>query len=153
MLLLKHKGLEMAPTCPLSFRQIDGTVVRINALTITLMLIAYLVSTQILFIYVLGIDLIIRLFIHKNLSPINQISRVIKALIRAKTHNTDAGAKQLAAYFALGFSWTVIILHGFDLFYMAKLVSVIFVSCSLLELFFNYCVGCKIYFIYKKLVA
>lgn len=143
----------MAPACPITFRQIDGTVVRINSLSISLMLVAYFVSSQILFIYILGIDLIIRLFINKELSPINQISRLIKVMIRAKTINTDAGAKRLAAYFALGFSWAVILLHTFELFDIAKIVTIIFVACSLMELIFNYCVGCKIYFLYKKMVG
>ena len=143
----------MAPACPIAFRQIDATVVRINSLSISLMLMAYLFSSQILVIYILGIDLIVRLFINKGLSPINQVSRLIKAVIRAKTINADAGAKRLAAYFALGFSWAVIGLHTFGLFEIAKIVTVIFVACSLMELFFNYCVGCKIYFIYKKVVA
>ncbi len=143
----------MAPACPIAFRQIDGTVVRINSLTVSLMLMAYLLSSQILLIYVLAIDLVIRLFINKELSPINQTGRLIKAIIRAKTINTDAGAKRLAAYFALGFSWAVIALHVFELFDVAKIVTMIFVACSLLELVFNYCVGCKIYFLYKKLVG
>ena len=115
------------------------------------MLIAYLLSSQVLLIYILGIDLIIRLFINKELSPINQTSRLIKVMIRAKTINTDAGAKRLAAYFALGFSWAIIVLHTFELFDIAKIVTLIFVACSLMELLFNYCVGCKIYFLYKKL--
>ncbi|MFC2074625.1 DUF4395 family protein, partial [Campylobacterota bacterium] len=76
-----------------------------------------------------------------------------KVMIRAKTINTDAGAKRLAAYFALGFSWAVIVLHTFELFDLAKIVTIIFVACSLMELIFNYCVGCKIYFLYKKLVG
>jgi len=143
----------MAPVCPITFRQIDGTIVRINALSLSLILMAYLLSNQIIFIYVLGIDLVIRLFINKGLSPINQISRLIKVMIRAKTNNTDAGAKRLAAYFALGFSWTIIALHSFGLENEAKILSLVFILFSSLELVFNFCVGCKIYFIYKKLKA
>jgi len=143
----------MAPTCPITFRQIDGTIVRINAVSLSLMLAAYLFSGQIAFIYVLGIDLIIRLFINKRLSPINQISRLIKVLIRAKTNNTDAGAKRLAAYFALAFSCGVILLHSFGLVNEAKGLSSVFILFSSLEVLFNFCVGCKIYFIYKRLTA
>jgi len=143
----------MAPACPIAFRQIDGTITRINSLIITLMLAAYLFSSEIFFIYILGFDLIIRLFINKKLSPINQMSSLIKLLIRAQTHNTDAGAKRLAAYFALGFSWAVIALHTFGLFNIANVIALIFVSCSVTELLFNYCIGCKIYFIYKKITA
>lgn len=143
----------MAPACPITFRQIDGTIVRINALSLSLMLLAYLFTDQIAFIYVLGLDLIIRLFINKRLSPINQISRLIKVAIRAKTHSTDAGAKRLAAYFALGFSWTIVVLHSFGLIYEAKALSSVFVLFASLEFIFNFCVGCKIYFIYKRITA
>ncbi len=143
----------MAPACPIAYRQIDGTITRINSLTISAMLVAYLFSSEIFFIYILGIDLIIRLFINKKLSPVNQMSSLIKALIRAQTHNTDAGAKRLAAYFALIFSWIVITLHTLGLFNLANIVAVIFISCSVTELIFNYCIGCKIYFIYKKITA
>lgn len=143
----------MAPTCPVSLRQIDGTIVRINALSLSLMLGAYLLSGQIAFIYIVAVDLIIRLFINKRLSPINQMSRLIKAAIRAKTSNTDAGAKRLASYFALGFSWSIIALHSFGFVNEAKGLSGIFVLFSSLELLFNFCVGCKIYFIYKRLTA
>jgi len=143
----------MAPACPITFRQIDGTIVRINALSLSLMLLAYLYTGQVAFIYFLGIDLIVRLFINKRLSPINQISRLIKVAIRAKTHSTDAGAKRLAAFFALGFSWTIIILHSLGLLNEAKILSSVFVLFASLEFIFNFCVGCKIYFIYKRITA
>ncbi len=143
----------MAPTCPLAFRQIDGTIVRLNAVSLSLILAAYLFSGQIAFIYILGVDLLIRLFINKELSPINRISTLVKALIRAKTNNTDAGAKRLAAYFALGFSWTIIALHSTGLIMEAKVLSSVFILFSSLEALFNFCVGCKIYFLYKRITA
>ena len=143
----------MAPACPITFRQIDGTIVRINALSLSLMLLAYLYSGQIAFIYFLGFDLIVRLFINKRLSPINQVSRLIKVAIRAKTHSTDAGAKRLASFFALGFSWTIVLLHSFGLMNEAKILSSVFILFASLELIFNFCVGCKIYFIYKRITA
>ncbi len=117
------------------------------------MLGAYLVFGQIGFIYVVGMDIIIRLFVNIRLSPINQISRLIKAAIRAKTQNTDAGAKRLAAYFALFFSLSIIVLHSLGFVYEAKVLSAVFVFFSSLELVFNFCVGCKIYFIYQRLTA
>ena len=143
----------MAPTCPITFRQIDGTIVRLNAFSLSLMLAAYLASGQIAFIFILGIDLIIRLFINKELSPINQISKMMKRLIRAKTNNTDAGAKRLASYFALGFSWTIIALHSSGLIAEAMMLSAVFILFASLEVLFNYCVGCKIYFLYKRFTA
>jgi len=146
-------GEKMAPTCPIAFRQIDGTIVRINALSLSLILLAYLFTDQIAFIYFLGFDLMIRLFINKRLSPINQISRLIKVAIRAKTQSTDAAAKRLAAYFALGFSCSIIVLHSIGLGAEAKILSSVFILFASLEFIFNFCVGCKIYFIYKRITA
>lgn len=143
----------MAPTCPITFRQIDGTIVRINALSQSLMLLAYIFSSQIVILYILGIDLIIRLFIDKRFSLINQLSLLIKATFRAKTHNTDAGAKRLASFFALGFTVAIILLHTFGLGNEAKVLSAVFVFFASLEFVFNYCVGCKIYFLYKRFTA
>jgi len=143
----------MEPVCPIAFRQIDGTVVRINALIVSLLLFTYLYTEQIAFIYFLGLDLIVRLFINKKLSPINQVSRFIKVMIRAKTHSTDAGAKRLAAFFALGFTACIIGLHSVGLLNESKVLSGIFVLFASLELVFNFCVGCKIYFIYKRITS
>lgn len=143
----------MAPACPITFRQIDGTIVRINAFILSLLLLAFLITNQIIFIYILGVDLIIRLFINKRLSPINQISRLIKVMLKAKTHSTDAGAKRLASYFALGFSWTIVLLYSFALVEEAKILASVFILFSSLELIFNFCVGCKIYFIYKRVTS
>ena len=143
----------MAPACPITFHQIDGTIVRINAFSVSLILLAYLFSGQVAFIYFLGMDIIIRLFINKRLSPINQLSRLIKIAIKAKTHKTDAGAKRLAAFFALGFSCAIIALHSFTLFNEAKILSSVFIFFASLEFIFNFCVGCKIYFIYKRITA
>ncbi len=143
----------MASICPMTFRQIDGTVVRINALTLSIILLSYLYFGQIMIIYFLAIDISIRLFVNKKLSPINQLSRLIKVLIKAKTFNTDAGAKRLAAFFALGFSGCIIALHSFGFYNEAKILAGVFVLFSSLELVFNFCVGCKIYFIYKRITA
>jgi len=143
----------MAPTCPVTFRQIDGTIVRLNALSLSLILLAYLLTAQVVFIYILGFDLIIRLFINKRLSPINQISRLLKVLFRAKTNNTDAGAKRLASFFALGFSWTIIALDSLGYMNEAMILSGVFILFAALEFIFNFCVGCKIYFIYKRITA
>ena len=83
--IFKLLGKKMAPTCPITFRHIDGTIVRINALSVCILLFSYIFSGEIAFVCILGIDLIIRLFINKKLSPINHISRLIKVMIRAKT--------------------------------------------------------------------
>jgi hypothetical protein len=63
----------------------------------------------------------------------------------------DAGAKRLAAQFGVGFTIALVIstlLHA-DL--AVVIISGIFLSCAALELFFGYCIACKMYYIAKKI--
>ena len=62
----------------------------------------------------------------------------------------DGGAKRLAGMFGLLFVFLLIIAHFLNAPFISLVVAAIFLSCSLLDLFFSYCIGCKIYFIIKK---
>ncbi|WP_366755936.1 DUF4395 family protein [Sulfurimonas sp.] len=40
--------------------------------------------------------------------------------------------------------------YNLNLYIFSIVVTVIFLFCALLEAFFSYCIGCKIYFVIKK---
>jgi len=141
----------MSQACPIAFRQIDGTVARINAVGVSVMLMLFLFSDQVLFLYLLAADFAMRLYGSKAYSPINRISIFIKNLFGFATKMTDAGAKRLAAQFGLLFVVLLIIAWHFNIVPMVVGVSAVFLTCIALEILFNFCVGCKIYFIIKKL--
>ncbi len=140
----------MAQSCPLAFRQIDGTIARLNALSVFLLLSLFVFVTNPLILLFLGLDFIIRLYGNKNLSPIFQISKGIKKLFGFKSEMVDAGAKRLSAHFGLFF---VLLSLGTNLAGLSLLMSSVvgvFLFCLSLELLFGYCIGCKIYFIYRR---
>jgi hypothetical protein len=141
----------MAQACPLIFRQIDGTVARINAVSVTLLVVLFLATSQPLWLYILGCDFMIRLYGSKSYSPIYRISLWAQRTMRFEPKMTDAGAKRLAAHFGLLFTVLLLTAHylEFQLFSFAMIA--VFLFCLTLELLFNYCVGCKIYFIIKKI--
>jgi len=142
----------MAQSCPLAFRQIDGTIARLNALSVFLLLILFVVTTQPAILFLLGADFMIRLYGNKSLSPIFQLSKALKKLFKLPSEMVDAGAKRLAAHFGLFF---VALSLAASLSGMTALMYVavgIFMFCLSLELLFAYCIGCKIYFIYRKFV-
>lgn len=94
----------------------------------------------------------IRLYGNKSLSPIFQLSKALKKLFKLPSEMVDAGAKRLAAHFGLFF---VALSLAASLSGMTALMYVavgIFMFCLSLELLFAYCIGCKIYFIYRKFV-
>ena len=142
----------MAQSCPLAFRQIDGTIARLNALSVFLLLTLFVVTTQPVILVLLGADFMIRLYANKSFSPIFQLSKVIKKLFKLPSEMVDAGAKRLAAHFGLFF---VALSLAASLASMTTLMYVavgVFLFCLSLELLFAYCIGCKIYFIYRKFI-
>jgi hypothetical protein len=142
----------MAQVCPIIFRQIDGTIARLNALSVFLLLVLFVFWPNPLILLFLGADFMIRLYGPKRFSPLFQISKVLKKLLGCKTEMTDAGAKRLAAYFGLFFVFATLAsaLAGLNIVTYATIA--VFLFCLGLELLFNYCIGCKIYFIYRKFV-
>ena len=142
----------MAQSCPLAFRQIDGTIARLNALSVFLLLTLFVVTTQPVILVLLGADFMIRLYANKSFSPIFQLSKVLKKLFKLPSEMVDAGAKRLAAHFGLFF---VALSLAASLAGMTTLMYGavgIFLFCLSLELLFAYCIGCKIYFIYRKFI-
>jgi hypothetical protein len=142
----------MAQVCPLIFRQIDGTVARLNTVTVSVVLIIFLMTADPLWLLFLAIDFMIRLYGRKSFSPVYQVSSVLKKLLGLQTVMTDAGAKRLAGHFGLAFVLFTLTAYFLQLPLVMYAAAVIFLFCLVLELVFGYCIGCKIYFLYRKLL-
>ena len=142
----------MAQSCPLAFRQIDGTIARLNASSVFVLLALFVVSHNPLILIFLGADFTVRLYANKAYSPVFQLSKLLKKALGLKTDMVDAGAKRLAAHFGLFFVLSTLAAYfaGFQILMYG--VASVFIFCLSLELLFAYCVGCKIYFIYRKFV-
>ncbi|HLD22905.1 MAG TPA: DUF4395 family protein, partial [Sulfuricurvum sp.] len=89
----------MAQQCPLIFRQIDATIVRINTLFVISAICAFLVTQNWVILIALIIDFILRLYGYKHLSPIQNMSLFIQKKLSFPVKMEDAGAKRLAAFF------------------------------------------------------
>lgn len=141
----------MSYTCPMTFENIDSNSSRINSLLVSVLVVIYLISSNVFVLYFLFIDFGIKLFLDKKFSPLSLGSKFIKSSLKINTVLIDGGAKRLAAYFGLIFVGLLIMTHYLDNQFLTLIVAFIFVSCSLLDLIFNYCLGCKIYYIIKKI--
>ena len=141
----------MARSCPASFKQIDGTIARINAVFITLLVGIFLWTSFSSILYFLVLDFGLRVFGYPAWSLIFLSSKLVKKIFSLKTHMTDAAAKKLAATFGLIFVVLMSVFSGLHLDKALYITSTILLICSSLEMVFNYCLGCEIYHIYKKL--
>jgi hypothetical protein len=141
----------MSPACPLIYRQVDATVTRINAFSVSAMVILFLGTSQPLWLYLLGTDFLIRLYGPKSFSPIHRLSTAVKHLLGLPAKMTDAGAKRLAAHFAVLFIILLLISEYLGLRELELFFGIVFVACAVAELIFDYCVGCKIYYLIQKI--
>jgi hypothetical protein len=141
----------MAQQCPLIFRQVDANVTRINTLFVISGVIGFLVTQHIVILFFLMIDFYLRLYGYKHISPINNSSLMIQRTFSLQPKMEDAGAKRLAAFFGVGFISAIIVFYLLGCFSTVNFIAGIFLFCAFLELLFGYCIGCKIYYISKKI--
>lgn len=140
----------MQQSCPINFQTYDNTLSRISSLSIALLVILYLYTGFIPVMFFVVIDLFIRVFIQKRFSPVYYISLVLKRIFGFDSVIKDSASKRLATYFGLLFSTLIIM---FDLLHMSGavyLTATVYIICLLLDCFFDFCLGCKIYHIIKK---
>ena len=142
----------MSQSCPLAFRKIDGTIARINALSVFLLSFLSVFIPEPIILLVLGLDFMIRLYGNRRFSPIFQVSTLLKRVLGLKSEMVDAGAKRLAAHFGLFFVFAALASDLAGLTVVMYAIVAVFLFCLSLELLFGYCIGCKIYFIYRTFV-
>jgi len=141
----------MSQACPLLFRQIDSTIAKANAFFVMSGVIVYLITMQKWVLVFLILDFLIRLSGYKTMSPLFQLSSRLQKFLNLPVRLEDAGAKRLAAFFGLFFMIGMLVadLGGWDIAVWA--IAVVFISCVLLDLFFNYCIACIVYSYAKKI--
>ncbi|MBA3025074.1 MAG: DUF4395 domain-containing protein [Sulfurimonas sp.] len=141
----------MSYSCPMSFKQIDSNVSRLTSLFVSISVILYLIYGFSFILYIIAFDFIMRLFITKDSSIFYMSALFMKEIFNIKDKFVDSGAKRLAAYFGLIFVLILLVCHYLELQVLLLSVAAIFLTCSLLDVFLDFCLGCKIYYIIKKI--
>ena len=141
----------MSYRCPLNFVQVDSNASRISSLIVALLVITYLLTLNEYILYFLVLDFGVKLFVNKEYSLIATFALRLRRSLKIEEKFTDGGAKRLAGIFGLIFVSLLIITHMLGLGTLSLVVAGIFLSCSLLDVFINYCLGCQIYYIIKKM--
>ena len=141
----------MSNACPLNFTKVDSTVSRFSALFVALLVFSYLATQNIYILLFLFVDFMLKLFLNPGISPIMMLAELLRSTLKIKTKYADGGAKKLAGYFGLFFVSSLIVTHFLHIWLLSLGIAIVFLACSLLDVFFDYCIGCKIYFIIKKI--
>ncbi|MCW8838220.1 MAG: DUF4395 domain-containing protein [Thiovulaceae bacterium] len=141
----------MAYSCPITFEKVDSGVSRISSFIVSIFVTYYIYSFNIYVLYFLFLDFYMRIFCQKYFSIIYISSKVIKRIFYLKDKLSDGGAKKLAGLFGIFFVALLIMLKHMDYREFSLIIGVVFIICSSLDAFLDYCVGCKVYFVIKKI--
>lgn len=140
----------MAQQCPLIFRHVDANVIRTNTFFVISAVIAFLMTQAVTILVFLIIDFLLRLYGYKHVSPIQNMSLLIQKKFSIRKKMEDAGAKRLAAFFGVGFTVGLVVFHLIGLGWAVNAIAAVYLFCASMELFFGYCIACKIYYIARK---
>ncbi len=138
----------MDQVCPISYKQIDATTVRILSLFVFAGVAWMLWSASLLAAMLLVIDFMIRLYWSRNYSPLFLSARAVQHFLGLPQRYEDAAAKRLAAHFGLLFMLLFLVFIWQQQWLWLYGAASIFFLCSGLEILFGYCIGCKIYYLY-----
>jgi len=138
-------------TCPLNFIRVDDNISRINAFLVSSLVIFYLYIPLVYIVLFLVFDFSIKLFFQEITSPLSFVSKRVKQIFHMKDAFVDGGAKRLAGFFGLFFMVLLLGTHFLHSWTVSFVIALLYLSCSSLDILFRFCIGCKIYFIIKKI--
>ena len=134
----------MVQVCPISTRQINEKISRLNAGYTVLMISAYMISGMQFILFVIISDFILRIIKEGKLNPINKMNSFITRILVKKVQLINAGPKILAARLGLSLSILALLL-SFISFETGLIPLSILGFFSFLEFVFGFCVACKLY--------
>ena len=138
--------------CPISDRQINEQVARLNATFTLLILIVFGITQNIFPLAFLMVDFLLRAIPYSKLSLIGISSQNIVRYLSVGENLINAGPKIFAARIGLLMSILIIVAHILSLFIVSWVLAGILILFSFLEAVFGICVACEIYpFIYRLL--
>jgi hypothetical protein len=149
--LNQYKRHFMAQACPINFSVVDNTISRINSLQTAVVVMLFVLTANPLWLYLLGIDLMIRLHGNQRFSPIYQLSRLVKTLFSLPSQKVDGASKKVAGHFGLLFIVMLVTTSHAGFSVGANMIASIYVLCLLMDVVMNFCVGCKVYHLYRFL--
>ena len=130
--------------CPVSPLRVNENVVRVTALLIVALAVAYIFTASPYIVLLLAVDFYIRAFTTLPYSPLSWIATQINRVLRLPVIKTDKAKKIFSARIGFLFALAILLL-SYVHFPASVIVSVVLMSFATLECVLNICVGCLVY--------
>ncbi len=131
--------------CPISSERMSEHISRLTALFVVLLLLAYLISGNLIFPAILLLDFLSRSLFDGKFSPLATGAKALSKVLSLKSKMVDKAPKIFAARLGLIFSLLLFISAFLHLQSVALTIVVLFGVCAFLEFAISFCVGCLIY--------
>jgi hypothetical protein len=134
--------------CPVSYDQVNKNLIKAYS-SIVLITLAYTFFTGHYWaMYLISIDFMIRVFAGIKYSPLCNFLTASMKITPLKPILVNAGTKKIAAQVGLLFALGIVIFHLSDLDILANIFIGMFALAIFLDLFFDYCLACKMQSLY-----
>jgi len=141
----------MQESCPIVNERVDDKLVRINGLIVFLGLFLFVFFSIKWVILIITADLAIRVFFGVKNSPLCQGIKYSLNKANSQPHLINAGPKKFAAKIGLSLTSIISLLYVFNLTEACQILGIISLVAVGAEVFFNYCIACKIYNILQRI--
>ncbi len=136
----------MSPSCPISNRRIDTNLVRVISFQVLVFTVLFAVTHSFFFLYVILFDFTMRAVRQEQWSPFARAGKFILKQWQVDPKYSDESPKRFALYLGLATTFLITFIALFGYFKLASLVALILIFCAFLEVLFDFCIGCKLYY-------
>ena len=141
----------MNESCPIVNDRVDEKIVRLNGLLVFIGLFSFVFFSYKWLILLVTVDFAIRVFFGLKNSPICSLIKIGLDKSHSEPHLINAGPKRFAAKIGLVLTSTLSILYIFNFEMAGQILGIISMIAVGAEVFFNYCVACKVYSIFQRM--
>jgi len=143
----------MSPSCPISDKRVDTNMVRIISFQVVVFTLALIFTQNNFFALILLFDFTVRLLRRTEWSPFHTLGKSILNGLGAEPKLCDESPKRFALYLGLIISLFLILFYVSGSTEIATFIAMILLVCALLETLFDFCIGCKIYYVLQLIKA
>ena len=136
----------MSPSCPISTRRVDTNLVRVVSFQVLLFTLLFAVTQIKLFIFIMLFDFIVRALRQESYSLFAQTGKLILKQWKAVPKYSDEAPKRFALCLGLAVTLMIILFSLLGFAKMATAIAFILMICAFLEVLFDFCIGCKLYY-------
>lgn len=135
----------MITACPISSNRVDANLVRVSAFFVAGLTVAFLISENVAFLVILFLDFAVRFARKQKFSLIYLMSQYLLNKLELKKQLCDEAPKRFALSLGLVISFLMLFFYLISFTYITYALCTILITCAILEVAFEYCIGCEIY--------